>query len=119
MKITFLGGGNMASALIGGLLNNGIPPSEIAVIEINAENRARLEREFRVRCYAEPDPVSMLATRWCWRSSRSRCATPALGQEVPEPQLVISIAAGLRLGDLSRWLGGHDRWCAPCRTRRR
>ena len=48
MKITFLGGGNMASALIGGLQNNGIPPSEIAVIEINAENRARLEREYRV-----------------------------------------------------------------------
>ena len=45
----------MASALIGGLQNNGIPPSEIAVIEINEESRARLEKDHRVRCYAEPD----------------------------------------------------------------
>ena len=36
MKITFLGGGNMANALIGGLLNNGFPANEIAVIEIGA-----------------------------------------------------------------------------------
>ena len=49
MKITFLGGGNMASALIGGLLNNGFPAKEIAVIEIGAENRARLEKNLRVR----------------------------------------------------------------------
>lgn len=53
MKITFLGGGNMASALIGGLLNTGFPPGDISVIEISAENRARVEKEHKVRCYAE------------------------------------------------------------------
>ena len=42
MKITFLGGGNMANALIGGLLANGFSASEIAVIELNEDNRARL-----------------------------------------------------------------------------
>ena len=45
MKITFLGGGNMASALIGGLLNRGLPSADIAVIEMVAESRARLEKD--------------------------------------------------------------------------
>ena len=110
MKITFLGGGNMASALIGGLQNNGIPPSEIAVIEINAENRARLEREYRVRCYAEPDPVSMHcdALVLAVKPQQMRDACLAVKKYL-KTQLVISIAAGLRLDALSRWLGGHDR----------
>ncbi|MDR0996643.1 MAG: NAD(P)-binding domain-containing protein, partial [Zoogloeaceae bacterium] len=39
MKICFLGGGNMASALIGGLTRQGFPPADIAVIEPRAEQR--------------------------------------------------------------------------------
>ena len=110
MKITFLGGGNMATALIGGLLNHGFPSSDIAVIEIGAENRARLEKSFRVHCSAEPDVTNMhcdallLAVKP--QQMREACAPllPFLKQ-----QLIISIAAGLRLVDLSRWLGGYDR----------
>ena len=49
MNITFLGGGNMASALIGGLLNQGFPAGQLTVIEISAEGRARLEEKFAVR----------------------------------------------------------------------
>ena len=110
MNITFLGGGNMASALIGGLQNHGIPPGEIAVIEINAENRARLEREYRVRCYAEPDPVSMHcdALVLAVKPQQMRDACLAVKKYL-KTQLVISIAAGLRLSDLSRWLGDYDK----------
>jgi len=110
MKITFLGGGNMATALIGGLLNHGFPSSDIAVIEIGAENRARLEKSFRVQCSAGPDAASMhcdaLVLAVKPQQMREACATlqPFLKQ-----QLIISIAAGLRLVDLSRWLGGYDR----------
>jgi pyrroline-5-carboxylate reductase len=110
MKITFLGGGNMASALIGGMLNTGFPVSDIAVIEIGAESRERLERKFGVRCYAEVVSsalncdVLLLAVKP--QQMREACASlqPHLRQ-----QLVISIAAGLRLSDLTRWLGGHDK----------
>ena len=59
MKITFLGGGNMASALIGGLLNRGFPSADIAVIEMVAESRARLEKDYRVRCYDMPDAAAL------------------------------------------------------------
>ena len=59
MKITFLGGGNMASALIGGLLNRGFPVADIAVIEMVADSRAHLEKEYRVRCYDAPDAMAL------------------------------------------------------------
>lgn len=108
MKITFLGGGNMASALIGGLLKTGFAADDIAVVELSGEGRARLEESFGVRCYAGPDAaalacdVLLLAVKP--QQMRDACAplAPLLGR-----QLVISIAAGLRLADLARWLGGH------------
>jgi pyrroline-5-carboxylate reductase len=110
MKISFLGGGNMASALIGGLLNNGFPAGEIAVIEIGAECRSRLERTYGIRCYAEPDATALYCDALLLavkpQQMRDACASvrPHLKQ-----QLVISIAAGLRLADISRWLNGYER----------
>ena len=110
MKITFLGGGNMASALIGGLLNNGFPAKEIAVIEIGAENRARLEKNLRVRCYGAPDVEALQcdALVLAVKPQQMREACTSL-HKLLKGQLIISIAAGLRLTDLSRWLGGHDK----------
>lgn len=108
MKITFLGGGNMANALIGGLLHKGIAAGDIGVVELNAESRARLEASYGVRTFAGPEAdawradVIVLAVKP--QQMKEACAPIAahLGT-----QLVISIAAGLRLDDLSRWLGGH------------
>lgn len=109
MKITFLGGGNMASALIGGLLNKGFPATDIAVIEIGAEARERLERTYGVRCYGEPCAsalecdVLLLAVKP--QHLREACLPL---QKYLARQVVISIAAGMRLADVSRWLGGHE-----------
>jgi pyrroline-5-carboxylate reductase len=110
MKITFLGGGNMANALVGGLLNNGFPANDILVIEIGAENRTRLERIFGIRCFAEPDAdaLSCDALVLAVKPQQMHAACLSL-QPFLKQQLVISIAAGLRLKDLSRWLGGHSR----------
>lgn len=110
MKITFLGGGNMATALIGGLLKTGFSAADIAVIELAAEGRARLEQAYGIRVYAEPEAaalagdVLLLAVKP--QQMREACAPllPHLAQ-----QLVISIAAGLRLSDLARWLGGYGK----------
>ncbi len=110
MNITFLGGGNMASALIGGLLNQGFPAGQLTVIEISAEGRARLEEKFAVRCYdaAQADALAcdvlLLAVKP--QQMRAACA-PLMGHL--DQQLLISIAAGLRLADLSRWLGGYGK----------
>ena len=110
MNITFLGGGNMASALIGGLLNQGFPAGQLTVIEISAEGRARLEEKFAVRCYDTPQAdaldcdVLLLAVKP--QQMRAACA-PLMGHL--DQQLLISIAAGLRMADLGRWLGAAGR----------
>ena len=49
MKITFLGGGNMANALIGGMLKQGFAPADIDVIEPGRDARDRLQA-YAVNC---------------------------------------------------------------------
>ena len=48
MKIRFIGGGNMARAIIGGLKNNGFDTTTISVIELDAVKREQLAQEFNV-----------------------------------------------------------------------
>jgi len=110
MKITFLGGGNMASALIGGLLKQGFAASDIQAVELLEAGRERLAQTFGIRAVATPDAtafdcdVLVLAVK---PQQMREALAPFAGQL--GQQLVISIAAGLRLQDLSRWLGGHTR----------
>jgi pyrroline-5-carboxylate reductase len=110
MKITFIGGGNMANALLGGLLNNGLPANEIMDVEIEEENRARLERVFGIRCFADPGEEALAcdAVVLAVKPQQMRAVCLSL-QPLLKQQLIVSIAAGLRLKDLSRWLGGYDR----------
>src|SRR5574340_345331 len=116
MKISFLGGGNMAAALIGGLLAKGYSPGDLQVAELNAENRERLAQRFGVRAVPALDDqalacdVLLLAVK----PQQMREALAPLAGRLG-PQLVVSIAAGLRMADLSRWLGGHRRLvrCMP------
>ena len=110
MQITFIGGGNMASALIGGWLARGGDPAGISVVEPQAETRARLTRDFTVRAVESPDATALrcdlLVLAVKPQQMREVCATLAPHLSV---QTVLSIAAGLRATDLSRWLGGHSR----------
>ncbi|HQU89343.1 MAG TPA: NAD(P)-binding domain-containing protein, partial [Denitromonas sp.] len=55
MKICFLGGGNMAAALIGGMLAKGYEAADIAVVELQEDARARLRERFGVRTHASLD----------------------------------------------------------------
>jgi pyrroline-5-carboxylate reductase len=94
MKITFIGGGNMATALIGGMKKQGFSAAGIQVVEPFAEARERLTAEFGVRCAPVIDAAAL------------NCEVLVLAVKLTG-QLVISIAAGLRLADLGRWLGGN------------
>ncbi|MGH8814268.1 MAG: pyrroline-5-carboxylate reductase [Advenella sp.] len=110
MNVTFIGGGNMASALIGGLLQQGYSPARIRVVESNAEGRDRIKREFNVEAVAElaegvvNSDVILLAVKPQQLSAVTQELAALLGNH-----LVISIAAGIRATDLCRWMGGHER----------
>lgn len=110
MNITFLGGGNMASALIGGLLERGQDAASLQVIELDAEGRARLASRFGVRCVAACDEQALACDLLVLavKPQQMRAALAPLAGRLQD-QLVLSIAAGLRVGDLARWLGGYRR----------
>ena len=107
MKISFIGGGNMAKAIIGGLKNNGFNTEKITVIELDPEKRVQLSKEFSVQTSADYIDVSntdviILAVKP--QQLREVCS---LLLPILSTQLVISIAAGIRSQDISRWLDGY------------
>ena len=116
MKLCFLGGGNMASALIGGLVARGARPASIAVVETVPAARRRLAARFKVRASAAPDARTFAADTLVLavKPQDMRAALAPLAGRLGG-KLVVSVAAGIRLADLARWLGGHAKLvrCMP------
>lgn len=107
MKAFFLGGGNMGAAIVGGLVAKGFAAGDITVADPSAPAREQLARAYGVRAIAPPGSwpeadVAVLAVK----PQQMRDAARALGKP-PASLLVVSIAAGIRVADLARWLGGH------------
>jgi pyrroline-5-carboxylate reductase len=108
MKIAFIGGGNMATALAGGLIKQGQAPSDIRVVEVDPAARRRIGR-LRVKVFARSDASSLAGAEvvvLAVKPQQMRETASALAPLLRR-QLVVSIAAGIRLADLRRWLGGQ------------
>ncbi|PWV62306.1 pyrroline-5-carboxylate reductase [Plasticicumulans acidivorans] len=108
--ITFIGGGNMARSLIGGLLADGFPAAALRVAEPLAQSRETLRAQFGVQTFEHNQEAIAEAGVVVFAVKPQILAEVA--RELAEPiqharPLVVSIAAGVRLGDLDRWLGGH------------
>ncbi|MDD4911513.1 MAG: pyrroline-5-carboxylate reductase [Sideroxydans sp.] len=109
MNICFVGGGNMAKALIGGLVKRGYAPSKLRVVEVDVQRCVELHEEFAVRAtvdmheaVAHCDTI-VLAVKP--QQLRAVCAELA---PILKDKLVISIAAGIRAEDISRWLATQN-----------
>lgn len=106
MNILFVGGGNMAAAIIGGLVARGRSPATLHAVDVLPEALSRLERQFGIRTSADAGAAAVgagcivLAVKPQQMREVARALAPAL-----KGHLVISIAAGIRGSDLARWLG--------------
>lgn len=93
----FVGGGNMASALIGGSLRSGVAASELTVVEPDASQRARLERDFGVAAIAAPDGSLSTATLVVWAvKPQSFAAAAGACAGLFGQALQLSVMAGVR-----------------------
>src|SRR5689334_13913855 len=104
--IAFVGGGQMAGSLIGGLLAAGHPASRITVAEPSPERAVQLHREFGVEVRPRGADVVDRADALVL-AVKPQVMREALLGVVPGPAVtVVSIAAGIRIDSLRRWLGG-------------
>jgi pyrroline-5-carboxylate reductase len=106
--IGFIGGGNMAFSLVGGLLADGCAPGRIQVGEPDAARRQVLEERFGVRAFADNQAAADGAGALLFAvkpQALREVATDLAMQVQAQRPLVISIAAGIREPTLRRWLG--------------
>jgi pyrroline-5-carboxylate reductase len=107
-RLAFIGGGNMAAALIGGLTKRGLSSERIVVADPSSEQLERLVRDYGVR--RAPDNASaalgaevvVLAVKPQQMRAASLALSPHLAVTRP---LVISVAAGIPHAALARWFG--------------
>lgn len=108
LGIAILGGGNMGRALIGGLLGRGTDPASIAVGEASAQQRDALSRELHVRVFADNvaalgrADVVILAVKPQDAAATLAPLAEALRAQGP---ILLSVAAGLRIGALRQLVG--------------
>jgi pyrroline-5-carboxylate reductase len=107
-KIGFIGGGNMASSLISGLIASGHSPQHLWVSDINPDTLTALAKNLNVHTSASNDTVInevdviVLAVKPQTLSTVAKSAAPLIRQK---KTLVVSIAAGISQHSLSQWLG--------------
>ncbi len=116
IKITFVGGGNMAFALVSGLIQQSYRAEQINIVEIDAERRSQIKDAFGIIAVSDladgilqsvkenEHHVIVLAVKPQQMHAMTQRIAGLLNQ-----QLIISIAAGIRTIDIMRWLGGYPR----------
>ncbi|MDD5030052.1 MAG: pyrroline-5-carboxylate reductase [Rhodoferax sp.] len=104
--IAFIGGGNMASAIITGLQKQGTSPQQISVVEPDPVARDKLNASFGVQAQAQADASLDTATLVVW-AVKPQVFKDAAASVAPftRQALHLSVAAGVRSDSITRWLG--------------
>lgn len=109
-RIAFIGAGNMAASLIGGLRAQGVPAERIRASDPSAEQRARLGAEHGIFLCAENAEavagadVVVLAVK----PQVMKPVCQALAPSLTGNPLIVSIAAGIPCASLEQWLGSSS-----------
>ncbi len=104
-NIAFIGGGNMASAIIGGLLKRGMAASNIQVVEPFEEQRTKLRQQFNVQTLQTPGPSLANAAMVVWAVKPQTFKDAALQTRFhTKTALHLSVAAGIRSDSIAHWL---------------
>lgn len=107
-RLAFIGGGNMATSLIGGLLNAGWEPGQITVAEPDESRRRTLAERFSVAVTGD-NATAVSGSDTVVLAVKPQVLADACAEIAPvlpdEPPLVISVAAGVRLDSLRGWFG--------------
>jgi pyrroline-5-carboxylate reductase len=107
--VGFIGAGNMARSLAGGLLKNGWGQTQVILSDPEPSQRDAIESVLGVKtladnlAVAERADILVLAVKPQILSGVAKTLAPTVQRKKP---LIISIAAGVRIEDIDRWLGG-------------
>jgi pyrroline-5-carboxylate reductase len=109
--ICFIGAGNMAQSLIGGLIASGYDKNKICAADPTAEQRNLITERFGIHCYSDnaeaiaKSDIVVLAVK----PQILESVTKAISEVVTEKQpLIISVAAGIRSSAINGWLSGNS-----------
>ncbi|MFT0213611.1 pyrroline-5-carboxylate reductase [Pseudomonas sp. F1_0610] len=107
LKIAFIGGGNMAASLIGGLLQQGLNAQQITACDINLAQREALTSQFAIATY-ETAAEAVAQANIVVLAVKPQVLKPvcmAIKKDIPSTALIVSIAAGINIASLENWLG--------------
>lgn len=107
-QIAFIGGGNMATALVGGLINDGLEARQIHVSDPNPQALDHIKQNFQVN--VSSDNISGLLQAQCIVLAVKPQAMSEVCKEIApslQNQVILSIAAGITIENLEIWLGKH------------
>ena len=107
-RIAFIGGGNMASAIIGGLIRQGLAANQIDVVEPAAETRRKLDVDHGVVAQEAAGPFLQHAglVVWAVKPQFFKGATLPVRAHTAQA-LHLSVAAGIRSHSIAKWLGSE------------
>ncbi|WP_293747319.1 pyrroline-5-carboxylate reductase [Limnohabitans sp. Rim8] len=104
--MAFIGGGNMASAIMGGLIRQGMRPDQFTVVEPFAEAADKLLKDFGITALSVAGPALAGADLVVW-AVKPQIFSEAAAPVMPYTRgaLHLSVAAGIRTDSISRWVG--------------